>query len=120
MSCADWRFCPRCAAALPPLEAAPRRCAAPGCNFEFWNHPRPVVAVIAETVDGVVLAHRRAWPVGMFAPLTGYCGAGLALIGAYSFAAANQLIVAGLQVWNFGTGAAVCDFPDCRRSAAAA
>lgn len=163
MSCAEWRFCPRCAAALPPLEAAPLRCAAPGCGFEFWNNPLPVVAVIAETADGVVLAHKRAWPARLFAPITGYVEAredpraaahrelreelgvdatSLELVGAYRFAAANQLIIAlharvdgairlgdeldafrivpvdRLQAWDFGTGPAVRDFLDRRRSAA--
>lgn len=74
-----------------------------------------VVAVVAETPEGVVMAHNRAWPPKMLAPITGFIEAredplaaakrelkeelGLdadtaELLGIFPFPAENQLIIA--------------------------
>lgn len=47
-------------------------CTKPGCGYIHYDSPTPVVAVIVETPDGVVLAHNRQWPVGMFSLISGF------------------------------------------------
>ena len=85
------------------------------CGFAFFNNPTPVVAVIVETPDGVVLAHNVAWPAGMFSVITGYVDPlelpqqtairetkeelgldahDVTFVGHYMFEAKNQLIIA--------------------------
>jgi NAD+ diphosphatase len=115
MSSPDWKFCPCCKGSLVAMAAGRLSCKTQDCGFEHWNNPTPVVAVIAETDDGIVLAHNRAWPPKVMAPITGFVDAhedaadaarrelkeelgvdaqALELIGVYNFARMNQLIVA--------------------------
>ena len=69
----SYRYCPQCAAELEHREiGGALRQACPACDFVFWNNPTPVVAVIVETADGVVLARNAAWPEGLFSVITGF------------------------------------------------
>ncbi|NJD26299.1 MAG: NUDIX domain-containing protein [Betaproteobacteria bacterium] len=154
----DYRFCPRCGSALVP--AAPGdgvRLACPdaGCGFVHWDNPVPVVAALVELDGRIVLARNVAWPERAFGLITGYLErdetpedavvrevveelgltvTGVTLIGLYSFAAKNQLLIAyhvraagsvtlneelaeyrliepeRLKAWDFGTGPAVRDW----------
>ena len=119
----DYRFCPRCAAALAwlemPEDAGPKsrlRCAA--CGWTHWNNPTPVVAAVIECVDRdgrLLLARNAAWSGKLFGLITGFMEAGeapqegirreiaeetslvvdrLALIGVYDFQRLNQVIIA--------------------------
>jgi NADH pyrophosphatase NudC (nudix superfamily) len=112
----DYRYCPRCAAALG---AAPRggltRLACPACDWVHWDNPTPVVAALIELGGRVLLARNRAWPEKMFALVTGFLErdetpeaavarevaeeTGLVtrathLIGVYDFARRNEVIIA--------------------------
>lgn len=90
------------------------RCADDTCGYVFWNNPTPVVAMMVETKDGLVVAHNRSFPPGMYSFITGFLEAGeapeaaavreveeeLALtasrtefLGAYPFPRMNQLIL---------------------------
>jgi NAD+ diphosphatase len=51
-------------------------CPAPGCNFVFWNNPTPVVGVIVEVEEGIILAHNVNWPKGIFSIITGFLESG--------------------------------------------
>jgi NAD+ diphosphatase len=117
------RFCPNCATPLALITVgedggpkARQRC--PACGWTHWNNPTPVLAAVIECTDRggqVLLARNAAWPMRMFALITGFMEAGetpedgmrreiaeetslhvdaLALIGVYDFQRANQLIVA--------------------------
>ncbi len=119
----DFRFCPRCAGALAPIEleedGGPKtrlRCAA--CGFTHWNNPTPVLAAVVECTDRdghLLLARNAAWPGRRFALITGFMEAGetaeagiarevaeetaltvdaLSLIGVYDFQRMNQVIIA--------------------------
>jgi NAD+ diphosphatase len=83
----DWRFCPRCAAALAPIAQAEDggdkvrlRCAA--CGFTHWNNPTPVLAAVIERIDRdpadgrILLARNAAWSGRLFALITGFMEAG--------------------------------------------
>jgi NAD+ diphosphatase len=118
-----YKFCPQCAGALAPVEAAedggPKtrlRCAA--CGWTHWNNPTPVLAAVVECTDRkgqVLLARNAAWPGRMFALITGFMEAGespqdgirrevaeetalrtaaVELIGVYEFLRMNQVIIA--------------------------
>lgn len=79
-----------------------------------YDNPVPVVGVILETDDGVVLARARNWPEKMFGLITGFLEKGedpsacakrevkeesgldcevTHLVGVYAFSMMNQLIV---------------------------
>ncbi|WP_101759830.1 NUDIX domain-containing protein [Oceanicoccus sp. KOV_DT_Chl] len=151
-------YCPQCANPLTPviIDGEHRRgCAADACNFVFWNNPTPVVAMIVEVDEGVVLAHNAAWKHDFFSIITGFleqqedpqvCAhreteeeLGLqviesSLVGVYSFAEQNQVIIAyhvraqgdiklnheldaykivpkeKLKGWDMGTGLAINDW----------
>jgi NADH pyrophosphatase NudC (nudix superfamily) len=111
----EYAFCPKCGAPLPAGDTVPKACSTASCGFVFWNNPTPVVAALVERPDGVVLAHNKTWPEGMFGLITGFLEAGESpenailreigeelglaasapsLIGAYPFEQMNQLIVA--------------------------
>lgn len=112
------RFCPECRTELIErnLGGANRRCCPDAtCGFVHWNNPMPVVAVIVETPDGVLLAHNKSWPASWYSVITGFLEAGetpeecarretreetgletsaAAFIGIYPFHQKNQLILA--------------------------
>jgi len=122
-SAPGYRFCPQCAAELAWLTAAEdggdkTRLRCPACGFTHWNNPTPVLAAVIECVDRdgqVLLARNAAWPVKMFALITGFMEAGESpqegiarevkeetnldvqsamLVGAYEFLRMNQVIIA--------------------------
>lgn len=69
-----YEYCPNCGAKTRSKlmdEHAVKVCAA-DCGFAHFNNPTPVVAVIVETPEGVVLAHNVGWPGGIFSIITGY------------------------------------------------
>jgi len=68
------KFCPQCKADLiiREVDGEPRRACADACGFVFWDNPTPVVAVVVETAEGVVLAHNRVWPAGKYSIITGF------------------------------------------------
>ncbi|MBF0632027.1 MAG: NUDIX domain-containing protein [Magnetococcales bacterium] len=112
------RFCPQCGkeTITRTVDQQQRQvCPDAGCGFVFWNNPVPVVAVIVETPDGVVLAHHVSWPKKAFSIITGFLEAGEdpaqaarretseelgltpgqpTLVGIYPYAKSNQLIIA--------------------------
>jgi NADH pyrophosphatase NudC (nudix superfamily) len=47
-------------------------CPAAECDFVYWDNPVPVVAIIAELGDLIILAHNRSWPKGIFSVISGY------------------------------------------------
>ena len=74
-----YKFCPRCSTALEErlLDLRPRMaCPDPACGFVFWNNPTPVVGVIVEVEQGIVLAHNVNWPKGVFSIITGFLESG--------------------------------------------
>ena len=112
------KYCPLCTQPLRLMSHdATQRLSCPdsACGFVFWDNPIPVVAGIVETPEGVVLAHNRAWPVGLFSLISGFLESaesprtaieretveelGLtthntALLGLYPLPEQNQLIIA--------------------------
>jgi NADH pyrophosphatase NudC (nudix superfamily) len=67
-------YCPNCGAKtkLQPVDGHVIKACSAKCGFAHFNNPTPVVAVIVETPDGVVLAHNVAWPAGIFSIITGF------------------------------------------------
>jgi len=68
------KYCPLCASTLTDtvIDGESRVACAAACGFVFWDNPTPVVAVVVETPNGIVLAHNKAWPEGMFSIITGF------------------------------------------------
>lgn len=68
------KYCPQCTSTLTDtvIDGEVRIACAAECGFVFWDNPTPVVAVVVETPDGIVLAHNKAWPEGMFSIITGF------------------------------------------------
>lgn len=112
------KFCPQCATPIThiTIENESRLgCPADNCNYVHWNNPTPVVAVIVEVDDGIVMAHNVAWSKPFYSVITGFLEAGedpeecarretqeelnlqteeCHLIGVYPFAQQNQVIIA--------------------------
>ncbi|MBT8149257.1 MAG: NUDIX domain-containing protein [Pseudomonadales bacterium] len=112
------RFCPQCATELVESTVnneSRMACPVAECGFVLWNNPTPVVAIIVELPQGVVLAHNVAWPQEFYSIITGFLEAGedpldcairetkeelnldctaLELVGVYPFAQQNQVIIA--------------------------
>jgi len=111
-------YCPQCAnplaETLVDMEVR-NACPDQACGFVFFDNPTPVVAMIVELEDGVVMAHNVAWPKKFFSIITGFlecredpqeCAQreteeelGLqvlssSLVGVYPFAQQNQVIIA--------------------------
>lgn len=110
-------YCPRCAAPLAAqvVDGEPRRACSAGCGFVHYDNPTPVVAVVVEHENKVVLARNRAWPRTFYALITGFLERGESpdqcavrevkeeldlesreptLIGVYPFEKMNQVIIA--------------------------
>ena len=85
------------------------------CGYIHWNNPVPVVAMIVETVAGIVLAHNKMIPPGFYSIITGFLEAGedpalaaaretkeelgldavqTTFLGVFPFIKFNQLIIA--------------------------
>jgi NAD+ diphosphatase len=152
------KFCPRCARELGQRDDAGRaRSACPdaACGFVFYDNPLPVVAALVEHQGKVLLVRNQTWPAKWFGLVAGFLErdetpeAGVRrevkeelgletevvrLIGVYSFAERNEVILAyhlrasgtvvlgeelaevrsvepeRLRAWPFGTGLAVADW----------
>ena len=117
----ETRHCTHCGTPLEWLPVADdgggtkeRQCC-PACGWVHWNNPTPVLAAIVEVGGKVLLARNAAWPVKMFALITGFMEAGespqdgiarevkeetnldvqsCTLVGAYEFLRMNQVIIA--------------------------
>jgi NAD+ diphosphatase len=113
-------YCPQCATPLQHItlredggDTTRLRC--PACGFTHWNNPTPVLAAVIEYEGKVLLARNAAWPVKMYALITGFMEAGespeegiareiaeetslsttaLHLLGVYDFQRMNQIIIA--------------------------
>ena len=157
MSTIRANFCIQCGQALADFleeERVRRRCSAE-CGYIYYGNPIPVVAALVEQEGQVLLVRSHGWPEKFYGLVTGFLEAnetpesgvlrelkeelGLSgniesLIGVYSFAARNELIIAyhvraegevvlGLELaaykrvpldklrpWPMGTGLAVQDF----------
>ena len=119
----DYRYCPRCAAALKRFArdedgGAKVRLRCTACDWTHWNNPTPVLAAVIELADQggqLLLARNAAWTSKMFGLITGFMEAGetpqdgirreigeetglkvqsLDLIGVYDFQRMNQVIIA--------------------------
>ncbi len=112
------RYCPKCKDDLVKsvIDTKERlRCSNASCGFVFWNNPIPVVAMVVEVGEGIVLAHNRLAPKGIYSIITGFLEAdeapeeaakretreelGLtslaaAFLGIHPFKKANQLVIA--------------------------
>lgn len=115
-----YRFCPQCATALEAIVqqedgGAKERLRCPACSWTHWNNPTPVLAAVIQYQDKILLARNAAWPMKMYALITGFMEAGetpqegiareieeetslqaeqLDLIGVYDFQRMNQVIIA--------------------------
>lgn len=69
-----FKYCPNCAAqtSLQFIAGQNLQACTIECGFVHFNNPTPVVAVIVETPEGVVLAHNVEWPAGIFSIISGY------------------------------------------------
>ena len=68
------KYCPQCTAtlAMTTLDDEPRLACSDRCGFVHWDNPTPVVAVVVETREGVVLAHNKNWPAKAYSIITGF------------------------------------------------
>jgi NAD+ diphosphatase len=115
-----YRFCPQCATGLEAIVqqedgGAKERLRCPACSWTHWNNPTPVLAAVIQYQDKILLARNAAWPMKMYALITGFMEAGetpqegiareiqeetslqaeeLNLIGVYDFQRMNQVIIA--------------------------
>jgi NAD+ diphosphatase len=72
---ADWharhRFCARCGTATAPIRGGwARRC--PGCGTEHFPRVDPVVIMLAEHEDRVLVGRQAAWPPRRYSALAGF------------------------------------------------
>lgn len=112
------RYCPKCREELVKsmIDSKVRlRCPGSACGFIYWNNPIPVVAIIVEMDNGIVLAHNKLAPPGIFSFITGFLEAnespetaaqretfeelGLncnetSFLGIFPFSKANQILIA--------------------------
>jgi NAD+ diphosphatase len=115
----SYRFCPQCA---QPLQAkldegiSRQACPDAACGFTHWENPTPVVAAVVEHEGHIILARNKAWPVPVYALITGFLektdpspeeaiarevqeelslqATGVNFIGHYRFERMNQIILA--------------------------
>jgi NAD+ diphosphatase len=154
----EFQYCPLCGKVLTKKQVDGKErlcCPADACGYVWWDNPLPVVAAIIEKDGNIILARNKQWPEKIFGLITGFLEKdetpeaavirevkeelGLdaeirELIGIYSFADRNQLIIAyyltvggeirlgdelaeikmippqKLRPWPFGTGLAVRDW----------
>ncbi|HTF80640.1 MAG TPA: NUDIX domain-containing protein [Cytophagales bacterium] len=112
------KYCTRCGHALiiKLIDQKERWCCADdSCGYIYWNNPIPVVAIVVETKDGIVLAHNKVMPLGVFSIITGFLEADespeyaarretleelgldvqeIDFLGIFPFARANQILIA--------------------------
>lgn len=71
----NFKYCPQCAKPLETrfIDGFERKvCTSEDCDSVFWDNPVPVVAIIAELGDLIILAHNRNWPQGTFSIISGF------------------------------------------------
>lgn len=114
----DFVYCPQCGSELQPrrIEGVDRKaCPADPCGFIHFDNPTPVVAVLVQRGQQVILARNKSWPPKMFSLITGFVERGEdpaatacretleelgletsspTLIGAYAFEPMNQVLIA--------------------------
>lgn len=112
------KYCPNCTKKIEvkKIDGKNRfQCSDKSCGYIYWNNPIPVVGIIVETGDGIVLAHNKRAPKGIFSIITGFLEAdehpeaaavretmeelGLSgletrFMGIFPFPLANQIIIA--------------------------
>jgi NADH pyrophosphatase NudC (nudix superfamily) len=69
------KYCPKCAKVLVKKEIDNKQrlcCTDKSCGYIFWNNPIPVVAIVVETAQGIVLAHNKMAPKEVFSIITGF------------------------------------------------
>lgn len=90
-------------------------CGDTSCGFIYWNNPIPVVGMVVETEQGIILAHNKLMPKGIFSIITGFLEANESpesaaqretkeelgldavethFLGVLPFARANQIVIA--------------------------
>jgi NADH pyrophosphatase NudC (nudix superfamily) len=70
-----YTYCPVCAGVLSENDIEGRMrliCNSNGCGFTFWNNPTPVVAIVVEMEQGIVIAHNARWPLDNYSVITGF------------------------------------------------
>lgn len=69
-----YRFCPRCAQplAVQLLQGRERRACTAACGFVHWDNPVPVVAVLVQQGDDIILARNAAWSPTQFSLVYGF------------------------------------------------
>ncbi|MFB1035960.1 MAG: NUDIX domain-containing protein [Sinobacterium sp.] len=111
-------YCPQCANPMGEVlkdNEIRQGCSDRSCGFISFNNPTPVIAMIVELPDGVVMAHNVSWPKEFYSIITGFleekedpeqCAIretqeelGLhclesTLVGVYPFPQQNQVIIA--------------------------
>ncbi|MBI3234684.1 MAG: zinc ribbon domain-containing protein, partial [Bacteroidetes bacterium] len=68
-------YCTKCGKTLTKkiIDQKERLCCIDtSCGFIYWNNPIPVVGIVVETEDGIVLAHNKLAPEGIFSIITGF------------------------------------------------
>lgn len=112
------QFCPRCKSELASkvMDDLERLvCSSSGCDYIFWDNPIPVVGVIVEHENDIILANNVSWPEHWYSIITGFLEKGetpengvvrevkeelnlevenITFVGTYSFFKFNQLILA--------------------------
>lgn len=73
-SAPSYDFCPTCGSqtTLQFVDGRNMKACTVECGFAHFDNPTPVVAIIVETDEGVVLAHNVEWPEGVFSVITGF------------------------------------------------
>ncbi len=112
------KYCPICKNDLKVKKIEGRErlsCSNSSCSYIYWNNPIPVVGVLVETEEGIVLAHNVNTPKGIFSIITGFLEADehpkeaairetneelslvteeINFLGIFPFSVANQIIMA--------------------------
>lgn len=68
-------YCTQCGTALVAavIDAQERlACPASDCDYVLWDNPTPVIAVLVEFEDRILLARNASWPEGNFSVITGF------------------------------------------------
>ena len=68
-------YCTKCGKTLTKkiIDQKERLCCIDtSCGFIYWNNPIPVVGIVVETEDGIILAHNKLAPAGIFSIITGF------------------------------------------------
>lgn len=112
------KYCPLCKTELISKElndAMRLLCASDNCDYVFWDNPTPVVGIIVEHDEDIILANNVGWPESWYSIITGFLEKGespeqcgirevkeelnldvetISFVGVYSFLKFNQLIIA--------------------------